>query len=805
MPNMSSQKALSEQDICSRYITPSLEQAGWDKMTQIRRELTFTAGRIVVQGKTVKRKQAKRADYVLYYKSNIPVAVIEAKDNSHNLGDGMQQALDYAETLDVPVAISSNGNEFLIHDKTQQDGQMERETGLNDLPGPQKLWEIYKSYKGIQNKEQEDIVQEDYHYDPAFKKTPRYYQRIAINRTMEAIAKGRDRLLLVMATGTGKTYTAFQICYRLWKSARKQRILFLTDRNALIEQTKRKDFRPFGDKMTIIKNRQIDKAYEIYLSLYQQLVNYDETEPDPFTHFSRDFFDLIVIDECHRGSAKEDNQWRRILEYFSSATQIGMTATPKETKYVSNIEYFGEPVYTYSLRQGIADGFLAPYKVIRLGINVDLEGWRPEQGKTDKEGNRVEDRIYNQQDFEKNLVIDERTRLVAKRVSEFLKATSRYNKTIVFCVDVEHAERMRQALNNENFDIVAHHSKYVMRITGDEKEGKRELDNFTNMEETYPVIATTSKLMTTGIDAETCKLIVIEKPINSMTEFKQIIGRGTRVNEEYQKYFFTILDFRNATDHFADPDFDGEPEKIKEMDGEQDHDPEDYDDESEDYPEHEEEYDKEDLVGVEEGNEEGEEPGTETESPEGREKIYVKGVDVSILNERTQYLDKDGKLITESLKDYTRRNIRNNFESLDEFLAQWKEADRKKAIIDELEEQDILLEELRKEVPKELDVFDLICHVAWDKPPLTRKERANRVKKRDYFSRYGEQARKVLEKLLDKYANYGIESIEDINVLRVKPFDAFGTPMEIIQLFGSKEKYQQAVKELEEEIYKSVA
>ena len=803
---MSSKKELSEQDICTKYITPALEEAGWDKMTQIRQEVSFTAGRIEVRGKTVKRKEAKRADYVLYYKNNIPVAVLEAKDNNHNVGDGMQQALDYAEILDVPVAISSNGDGFLIHDKTQQSGQLERQTGLDDFPKPHELWNIYKTFKSIETKEQEAIVQEDYHYDPTFKKNPRYYQRIAINRAMEAIAKGKNRILLVMATGTGKTYTAFQICYRLWQSGRKQRILFLTDRNALVEQTKRKDFRPFGNKMTIIKNRRVDKAYEVYLSLYQQLVNYDEDEPDPYTKFSRDFFDLIVIDECHRGSAKADNEWRKILTYFSAATQIGMTATPKETEYVSNIEYFGEPVYTYTLRQGIEDGFLAPYKVIRLGINVDLEGWRPENGKVDQNGNIIEDRIYNQKDFEKNLVIDERTRLVAKRVSEYLKATNRYNKTIVFCVDVEHAARMRQALTNENADITAHQSKYVMRITGDEKEGKRELDNFTNPEETYPVIATTSRLMTTGIDAETCKLIVIERPINSMTEFKQIIGRGTRVNEEYEKYFFTILDFRRATDHFADPHFDGEPEKIKEMNGEEDHDAEDYDEEGgEEVPPDDEGEEGKEYRGEE--NDDSDEPGGVQEpSPERREKIFVNGVDVSILNERVQILDNRGNLITESLKDYTRRNIRENFESLDEFLSEWQEADRKTAIINELEEQGILLSELRNQVPKELDVFDLICHVAWDRPPLTRKERAKQVKKRDYFSKYGEQARRVLERLLDKYADHGIESIEDMNILRVKPFDEeFGTPMEIIQLFGSKENYQNAVRELEEEIYKITA
>ena len=789
---------LSERDICTKQITPALENSGWDKFRQFKEEVAITSGKIVVRGSKTKRKKPRRADYVLYYKNSIPVAVLEAKDNNHNLGDGMQQALEYAELIDVPLAISSNGDGFLIHDKTKSMGEVEYKTDLNNFPGPEQFWTVYTNYKGIQTEEQEKIVAEDFHYDPATKKTPRYYQQIAINRTIENIAKGANRLLLVMATGTGKTYTAFQIIYRLWKAGKKQRILFLTDRNALIDQTKRKDFRPFGNKMTVIKNRTIDKAYEIYLSLYHQLVEYDENKQDPFKEFSPDFFDLIVIDECHRGSAKEDNQWRRILEYFGAATHIGMTATPKETKYVSNIEYFGKPVFTYSLRQGIEDGFLAPYKVIRVGINVDLEGWRPQNGQTDVNGELIDDRIYNQKDFEKNLVIDERTKLVAKRVSEFLKRTDRYSKTIIFCVDIEHAERMRQALVNENADITADHSKYVLRITGDEKEGKRELDNFTNPEETYPVIATTSKLMTTGIDAETCKLIVIERNINSMTEFKQIIGRGTRVNEEYGKTFFTILDCRKSTDLFAEPDFDGEPVMVKDVpeEGEM---PEDIEDNTPEKPEEDDPF-EEGYDDPQEETEEGPEIVTEH-----REKTYVQGVDVSILNERIQYIGQDGKLITESLKDYTRRNIRNTYKSLDDFLSEWKEADRKEAILEELEEQGIILEDLRKNVSKDLDIFDLICHVAWDEEPLTRKERAENVKKRDYFARYGEQARKVLEKLLDKYANYGIETIEDMDVLRVQPLDEFGTPIEIIELFGGRENYLKAVKELENEIYKSTA
>ncbi len=602
-----------------------------------------------------------------------------------------------------------------------------------------------------------------------------------------------------MATGTGKTYTAFQIIHRLWKSKTKKRILFLADRNALIDQTKRGDFRHFKDKMTVIKQKKIDKSYEIYLALYQGLTNYDE-DKDAYREFSPDFFDLIVIDECHRGSAKEDSAWREILRYFATATHIGLTATPKETETISSTEYFGDPIYTYSLKQGIQDGFLAPYKVLRIGLNIDLEGWRPEQGKTDKQGLLVDDRVYNRKDFDKNLVIDERTQTVARKVTELLKKTNRFDKTIIFCVDIDHAQRMRAAIANENSDLMAQNSKFVMQITGDNEEGKMELDNFINPEEKYPVIATTSKLMTTGIDAQTCKLIVLDSNIGSMTEFKQIIGRGTRINEEFGKTFFTIMDFRNVTDLFADPDFDGDPVRVKEI-GEDD-----------DIESPEDESDTDEVITGEDGEEITFEPPEPPEIigggdiiPEPRAKHYVNGVNVAVLNERVQYMDGNGKLITGSLKDYTKQKVREQYQSLDDFLNKWNQADKKQAIIEALTEQGIIFENLKEAINKEMDVFDLICHTAFDQPPLTRAERVKNVKKRDYFTKYGEQARKVLEALLEKYADEGIENIEDMKILTVNPLDQFGSPLEIVKLFGGKKQYLKALTELEQEIYRKVA
>jgi type I restriction enzyme R subunit len=795
---MTSKKDLSERDICTQFIVPALQKAGWDIARQVREEVFFTDGRIFVKGSKTARGERKRADFILYHKPNIPIAVIEAKDNKHAVGAGLQQALNYARILDLPTAISSNGDGFVDHDGSGLSSVIERNLSLDDFPTPEELWLRYKKYKGIETPQQETIASHDYFFDGSGR-APRYYQQIAINRAVEAIAKGQERILLVMATGTGKTYTAFQIIYRLWKSGTKKRILFLADRNALINQTKRGDFKHFKERMTVIRKKKIDKAFEIYLALYQGLTDYNE-DTDAYRQFSPDFFDLIVVDECHRGSAAADSAWREILDYFKNATQIGLTATPRETDSVSNIEYFGEPLYTYSLRQGIDDGFLAPYKVIRVGINVDLEGWRPASGQLDKDGSPVDDRLYNTRDFDRNLVIDDRTTVVARKVTEYLCRTSVYDKTIVFCVDIEHATRMRQALAIENPAEVMKNYKYVMKITGDDDEGKRELDNFINPEEPYPVIATTSKLMTTGVDAQTCKLIVLDSNINSMTEFKQIIGRGTRINEEYGKTFFTIMDFRNVTDLFADPHFDGDPVMVKIVNAE------DELTEADIHPA--------DEQGIAPDSSDAVYPLAEQQptiidagiiAADKMQKIYVAGVDVSILNVRVQHLDSSGKLITESLRDYTRKGLLKEFRSLDEFLARWNQSDKKAALIAELEGQDIILENLRNEVKKEFDLFDLICHVAWDMPPLTRQERAEQVKKRNYFTKYGDKARLVLAALLEKYASEGIENIEDMHVLTLDPIKRIGTPAEIVKIFGSKQKYLAALKELETEIYRLAA
>lgn len=808
-------KYLSESDIRAKFITPSVIKAGWNENYQIKREVPITAGRIYVKGKLHARGKKKVPDYVLYYKQDIPVAVIEAKDNNHSVQDGIQQALTYAGLLDVPVAISSNGEGFYIHDKTNT-SQIEKSVSLDEFPSPDELWSIYKRYKGIDTVEAEKIIDEDYYIDPV--KELRYFQKVAVNRTVEAVAKGQQRILLVMATGTGKTLTAFQIIWRLWKSGAKKRILFLADRVALLDQTRRGDFKHFKDKMTILKKKVVtvngkeelvnkyntrrgidssDKAYEIFLALYQGLTTYDEVK-DAYKDFSQDFFDLVVIDECHRGSADEDSEWHEILKYFSSATHLGMTATPKETKEISNIHYFGEPIYTYSLKQGIDDGFLAPYKVIKVGIDRDLEGWLPEKGKTDKHGNLVEIRKYNVKDYDKTLVIDERTQLVARKISEFLNGTNPFDKTIVFCIDIDHAQRMRAALAVENSELVAENHKYVMQITGDNDEGKRELDNFINPEERYPVIATTSKLLTTGVDAQTCKLIVLDSNIQSMTEFKQIIGRGTRINEDFGKYYFTIMDFRNVTDLFSDPDFDGEPVQIYEP--------------KPDGPIVPEEpkgpiIDKETGEQIDPEETEDEETGTieiiDNFKKPKRQKVYVDGVKVKILNERVQYYGNDGELITESLTDYSKKGIRKNFRSLDEFIQRWNTSDKKQTLIKELEEQGVLIEELKEKVGRELDTFDLICHVAFEMPPLTRKERAENVKKRNYFTKYGQQARKVLEAFLEKYADTGIENIEDTKVLTLEPISQFGTPSQITGYFGGLPKYKKAVKELEKELYQT--
>ena len=810
--SMISKKELSERDIVTKYIIPAIEKAGFNKQSQIREEVSFTNGRIFVKGKKTKRGERKRADIILYCKPNIPVAVFEAKDNNHSVGDGMQQALEYAEILDIPVAISSNGDGFVIQYRkncgpADENGKIivTENRDLESFPNIESLWDSYKKYNGIETTNAEKTVLANYHFDSE-SRTPRYYQRIAINRTVEAVARGQKRILLVMATGTGKTYTAFQIIYRLWKSGAKKRILYLADRNNLIIQTKKGDFKHFKDKITIIRNKVIDKSYEIYLALYQGLTNYDG-ETDAYLEFSPDFFDLIIVDECHRGSVDEDKAWHKILNYFSSATQIGMTATLKETKNLSNIEYFGEPLYTYSLKQGIDDGFLAPYKVLRVGMNIDLEGYRPEKNKTDINGELVEDRLYNTKDFDRNIVIDERTMLVAKKVMEFLKSSDPYAKTIVFCVDIEHAERMRQALlNYASPEITAQSDKYVVRITGDDPIAKGYLEDFINPETRYPVVATTSKLMTTGTDAQTCKVIVLDSNIGSMTEFKQIIGRGTRINEEHGKQYFTIIDFRNVTDKFADKDFDSAPVKIKEANQNEELSEESIDEgigEEQIDPVTEKPVEFEEITYPLSNDGFGTLNLGESENEYGkREKIYVAGVDVSILSERKQFLDANGKLITCSLKEYTKNGILTSYRSLDNFLQAWNDAEKKKLIIEELENQGIIFDELKEEIKSDLDIFDLICHIAWDAPALTRKERAENVRKRNYWTKYGEQARSVLKALLDKYSESGIENIEDMKILTVEPLKNMGTPTEIVKIFGGKSQYLAALRELEAEIYR---
>lgn len=814
-------RGLTERDICTKFILPAVKRAGWDEMLQVREEVYFTKGRIIVRGKLVTRGKAKKADVLLYYKPNIPIALIEVKDNNHSVGDGMQQALDYATTLDIPFVFSSNGDGFVFHDRTGTSAVKEANLGLDAFPSPGNLWARYRTWKSL-TPDAEQIVLQDY-FDDGSGKAPRYYQVNAVNAAIEAIAKGKDRVLLVMATGTGKTYTAFQIIWRLWKAGRKKRILFLADRNVLIDQTMVNDFRPFGPAMAKLstnaktiervdgtkvdltlaldKKRRIDTAFEIYLGLYQAITG-PEDRQKLFREFSPGFFDLIVIDECHRGSAAADSAWREILTHFTSATQIGLTATPKETEYVSNTDYFGDAVFAYSLRQGISDGFLAPYKVIKVHIDRDVEGYRPEKGQLDRDGEEIEDRIYNARDFDRTLVLDDRTVLTAKKVTEFLKESGdRFQKTIVFCVDEEHAARMRQALINENKDLCDQNHRYVMRITGTDKEGQDQLGNFIDPESTYPVLVTTSRLLSTGVDAQTCRLIVLDRTVGSMTEFKQIVGRGTRVHEDTKKYYFTLIDFRGATTHFADPDFDGDPVQIYEPgDGDPIAPP-----------------DTETPTGWNE-------PTTPYDAGEGetvidgltpdisitnggdrQQKIYVDGIGAKIIAERVEYLDENGKLITESLRDFTKTALKRRFASLDDFLKRWKGAERKQAIIEELEAEGLTLDPIADEVGKNLDPFDLICHVAFDAKPLTRRERAENVKKRNVFAKYGGQARAVLDALLAKYQDEGVINLDDANVLKISPFSDMGSVVQLITAFGGIESFEKAVHELQDALYQETA
>ena len=808
---------LSETDICDRFITPAMVQAGWTREQHILREYTLRPGRVVVRGQASHRDKASmlRADYVLFHKPNVPLAVVEAKDAKHSVGAGMPQAIQYAELLGVPFSFASNGDGFVFRDATLSDGVLERDLTLDQFPTPAELWAKYCAWKGW-TPAVEHIAATDY----APSKTPRYYQLGAINRTVEAIAAGQNRVLLVMATGTGKTYTAFQIIWRLWKSGAKKRILFLADRNILIDQTMVNDFRPFKGAMAKLSphakgvervdaqgqvtiedldlavnktTKVVDKSYEIYLSLYQAVTGTQE-ERNIYKQFSPDFFDLIVVDECHRGSAAEDSAWRDILTYFASATQIGLTATPKETEDVSNIDYFGEPLYTYSLKQGIEDGYLAPYKVVRVDLDKDTFGWRPTEGQRDKFGHLIEDRIYTGADMNRKLVMEQRDAVVAAKVTEYLKATDRYAKTIVFCEDIEHAERMRKALSNANADLCANQPKYVVQITGDNTEGKRELDNFIDPEKTYPVIAVTSKLMSTGVDAQTCKLIVLDQTIKSMTLFKQIIGRGTRLREDLGKSWFTILDFKRATELFADKDFDGDPVQVYEpQPGEPMAPPPPVD-----WP----------PAAQPGGAGPDGWPPTTAGPGEGGANIdeprkYTLGnnVTVAVARERVQYLNADGKLITESLRDYTRINLLKKYDSLDQFLQTWQQADRKAALLAELESEGVLLDALAAEVGKDLDPFDLLLHVAYDQPPLTRRERAQRVKKRNVFTQYGPVARKVLDALLDKYADEGIATIESNEVFKLQPFTDLGSPVELVRSFGGRPQYLSALQALEQALY----
>ena len=801
-------KNLSESDLCDKFIRPAMVAAGWSGMDQIYAQFPLRAGRVVVRGKKAQRDPATvlRADFALFYKANIPLAVVEAKDNQHAMGAGMQQAIRYADLLDVPFSFSSNGDGFVFRDATCADGVLEQDLTLDQFPSPDELWSRYCAWKGW-SADVRRVAAADY----APSKTPRYYQLNAINRTVQAIAAGQNRVLLVMATGTGKTYTAFQIIWRLWKSRAKKRILFLADRNILIDQTMVNDFRPFKGAMAKLSpnakgverinaqgqveveelelavhrtTKKVDTSYEIYLSLYQAVTGTEE-ENNIYKQFSPEFFDLIVVDECHRGSAAEDSAWRDILSYFSSATQVGLTATPKETKDVSNIDYFGEPVYTYSLRQGIEDGYLAPYKVIRVDLDKDTFGWRPTAGMTDKHGHLIEDRIYNGTDMNRSLVLEQRDAVVAERITAYLKATDRFAKTIVFCEDIDHAARMRQALSNANADLCATQPRYVVQITGDNPEGKRELDNFIDPEKVYPVIATTSKLLSTGVDAQTCKLIVLDQNIKSMTLFKQIIGRGTRLREDLGKTWFTILDFKRATELFADKDFDGDPVAPPEPD------------------------DPAQPVSPEFGDGQPADPLGPLDPLAGTDgankpKKYVVGglVTVAVARERVQYLNAQGQLITESLRDYTRINLTRRFDSLDRFLQAWSDADRKAALLAELEGQGVLIDALADEVGRDLDPFDLLLHVAWNMPPLTRRERARRARTSSVFTQYGLVARKVLDALLDKYADEGLATIEADNVLSIQPFTELGSPAELVRSFGGRPQYLRAVRTLEQALYK---
>ena len=760
-----SKKDLTEEDIKLRYITPAINNAGW-KNEHIRMEYYFTDGRVIFQGKVHARQTGKKADYLLFHAANKPIAIVEAKDNNKPLGGGMQQAMEYAQILDIPFAYSSNGDGFLEHDFLTG---KETELSLKQFPTPENLYKRLVDAKQLSG-EALKIVEQPFYSDP-YTYDPRYYQRIAVERTVEAIAKGKDRVLIVMATGTGKTITAFQIIHRLKASGLKKKILYLADRNILIDQTMVQDFKPFKKVMTKVQGATIDSAYEVYMALYHQLVSNEEGVEDPFKQVQPTFFDLIIVDECHRGSAKDDSAWRKVLEYFNSATQIGMTATPKAETGANNLDYFGEPIFTYSLLQGIQDGFLAPYRVTNSYISIDLQGFKPDDDEKDLLGRDIAQRLYERKDIGRDIAFTKRREIVAKRITKMLKQIGRMTKTIVFCTDIEEAEAMRSLLVNLNADLCKKDARYIMRITGDDNVGKKQLDNFIDVDQPYPTVVTTSELLATGVDCKTCGLIVIDKEIGSMTEFKQIIGRGTRLRTDKGKWHLEILDFRNATAKFKDPKFDGDPEPPQGKSGK---------------------------------------PYTMPEEPscnvsEPHVKYLVEGEKIAITTEIVSILGEDGKTMrTESITDFTRKQIRKRYATLNDFVKYWTEAERKKAIVDELKDYSVLVDAVREKNPAlaNADIFDVICHVAFDQPPVSRRERANNVKKRNYFAKYEGKAREVLEALLDKYADYGILNLEDSDILDTAPFNKIGKPQKIVKLFGGLDKFEQALKELENEIYK---
>lgn len=785
---------MNEEDIKLKFITPSIEKAGWNRNTQIEMEYKISPGRIIVNEINAKRAKPKKADYLLSYKKNLPIAVVEAKDDTHKVSDGLAQAQEYASKLNVRFVFTSNGKAFFFHDmKTGE----EKEIPMDKFPSPQELFEKQYDQTTRDNIDFEKIINTPYYFgEGSF--SPRYYQRIAINKAVDDIAKGKNRVLLVLATGTGKTYIAFQIIWRLWKAGIKKKVLYLADRNILVDQTITGDFKPFKGSLTKISHRTMDTSYEIYLSLYQQLAESNEIE-DPLAilkeKFKPNFFDLIIVDECHRGSAREDSNWRKILDYFNSSTQIGMTATPKETNDVSNIDYFGEPIYTYSLKDGIDDGYLAPYRVIRYGIDIDMEGWRPEEGKTDKSGNLVEDRIYGVKDFDKNIVIDERTNLVAYYITEYLKKTDRMAKTIVFCVDIDHAERMRKALVALNQDLVAKDYRYIMRITGDDDQGKAQVENFQDDNSPYPTIVTTSKLLTTGVNCRNCKNIVLDNNFNpdtGMTEFKQIIGRGTRINEEYGKMYFTILDFRNATRLFADHKFNGPVAQTIDFDPKKstgtniDEIPDDPNPTGDD-------------------NTVDPNPIPDLVLPDHlQRKVYVNDVEVKLLSERVQYIGEDGKLTTISYKDYTKNNILKEYDTLQKFLNDWSNEERRSAIIKELSNNGVDFETLRRLTKNEVDDFDLICDIAYGIKPLTKSERAKNRKVDEVLANYSDKCKEVLQLILQKYCDSSMagEELTGTDILNLPDFkEKFGSPMNIAKYFGGRSNYLMAVTKLQNALY----